>query len=227
MRSVRGGRTVSAQKSGGRIRAAIISDYLSSHSVHKLHLGAGRVVLPGWLNTDIQPVAGVSIYLDVRRRFPFDNGTFQYVFAEHLIEHLTYPGALSMLRECGRVLVRGGTIRIATPNLLALVGLLGGKLSNAQRRYIRRISQMFMPEVERAGACHVINNAFRNWGHRFIYDAETLGKLLERSGLGGVVERRVGAATDVHLAGLERHGRLIGDERVNRYETMVLEARKT
>src|SRR5438477_50522 len=79
--------------------------------------GAGFNSLPGWLNTDLEPKSASVIYLDAAKPLPFAYSTFDYIFSEHVIEHIPYPQGLSMLKECFRVIKPGGTIRIATPNL--------------------------------------------------------------------------------------------------------------
>jgi predicted SAM-dependent methyltransferase len=54
----------------------------------------------------------------------FEDNTFDYIFSEHMIEHVDHDGAVAMLRECYRVLKPGGTICMATPDLAVIVGLL-------------------------------------------------------------------------------------------------------
>jgi hypothetical protein len=61
----------------------VIRDYLESHSVRKLQLGAGGNDPIGWLNTDIVPTRD-EVYLDATQRYPFPDGSFQYVFSEHI-----------------------------------------------------------------------------------------------------------------------------------------------
>src|SRR5579863_5675247 len=80
-----------------------------------LQIGAGPHRLAGWLQTDLEPDLR-SVYLDATKRFPFADGTFDYIVAEHVIEHVRYEDALKMLHECYRVLKNGGVIRISTPN---------------------------------------------------------------------------------------------------------------
>ena len=68
-----------------RLKAAIgivrrpraVSEYLRTHDVRKLHLGAGENLLPGWLNTDLHDYGRRDlVYLDVRKRFPLPDGSF-------------------------------------------------------------------------------------------------------------------------------------------------------
>ena len=53
----------------------VIRDYLESHSIRKLHLGAGGNDPAEWLNTDIF-THGEGVYVDATQRFPFPDGSF-------------------------------------------------------------------------------------------------------------------------------------------------------
>src|SRR6202041_3534907 len=75
-----------------------IVNYLKTHAVKKLQIAASNNLLPGWLNTDIIPNCGSVAYLDASNRFPFDDDTFDCIMAEHMIEHIDYQAAQSMLR---------------------------------------------------------------------------------------------------------------------------------
>ena len=88
-----------------------------------MHIGCGPHCLSGWLNTDINRVLSNVYYLDATRKFPFENETFDFVFSEHLIEHLGFQGAKNMLCEAFRILKPGGVLRIATPDIQFLFEL--------------------------------------------------------------------------------------------------------
>jgi SAM-dependent methyltransferase len=192
-----------------------IEAYLQTHETRKLHLGAAENVLPGWLNTDLHDYGRDDlVYLDARRRFPLPDESFDVVFSEHMLEHLTFVDGQRCLRESFRVLRPGARIRVATPSLERLVELYdGGEL---QERYVRWAVETLDPEVDAALPGVVVNNFFRSWGHRFIYDRETLRLALERAGFVDVVEDRVG----------ELEGHLAEAPDFNEYETLVLEARR-
>ena len=118
------GLLISKKLYGYMTRHRKIRTYLHNHSLKKLQLGTSNNPISGWLNTDLLPTSREVVYLDATRPFPFDGEVFDYVFSEHVIEHLEHPSAVSMLHECFRVLKPGGRIRISTPDLRVLIGLL-------------------------------------------------------------------------------------------------------
>jgi predicted SAM-dependent methyltransferase len=74
-----------------------ISQYFAAHAERKLHIGCGANVLSGWLNSDFPARARDVLNLDATQAFPFQDGTFNYVFSEHMIEHIPYLGGMSIL----------------------------------------------------------------------------------------------------------------------------------
>jgi predicted SAM-dependent methyltransferase len=180
-----------------------IREYFEAHSIRKLQLGAGENYVDGWLNTDIEPKAN-GVYLDATSDYPFPSGSFHYVFAEHLIEHLQWEGGLKMLKECHRVLGPGGKIRIVTPNLANLFG---------------------WPDTPVMPA-YVLNKAMREWGHQFIYDPATLRKTLELAGFTEIKERYIGEKTDPVFEGVELRTRSLGEDvwLTNSWGAMAFEA---
>ncbi len=60
-------------------------------------------------------------YLDLTRPFPFRDASIEAVLASHVLEHLTVEEARSCVAEIQRVLVPGGVVRVAVPDLDAVV----------------------------------------------------------------------------------------------------------
>ncbi len=133
----------------------------------KLQLGTGNNVLEGWLNTDMFPIHDSVVYLDGTKHLPFDDNTFDYVVAEHMIEHVEYQAAHVMLKECFRVLKPGGRVRFATPVLSVILALHSRENTDAQINYIDWAVARYMPEVQECKNVFVINNFFRAWGTLF------------------------------------------------------------
>jgi predicted SAM-dependent methyltransferase len=201
-----------------------IEAYVASHPVRKLHLGAGPGSPPGWLSTDVTPLSDEVVRLDATEAFPIPDDAFDYVFSEHMIEHMPWRSGLAMLKECNRILKPGGTIRVATPDLAVLLALYRGQGDPAGERYVRWIVDRCLPEPRAYKAAFVINNAFRSWGHQFLYDAELLEMALREAGFTGMRRCAYGASDDANLRGIESHGHNIGDPEIAAFETMVFEA---
>jgi predicted SAM-dependent methyltransferase len=207
-------------------RAKRIREYLGANEIRKLQLGAGPTSLPGWLCTDFAPSSSEVVYLDVTEPFPFDNGLFDYIFGEHLIEHVSWSDGGRMLKECYRVLKPGGRIRIATPDLAVLLRLYDSNGTHGREQYIKWITDKFLPGVDVYKPQFAINNAFRNWGHQFLYDGEILELALRRAGFEDITRCQYGESLHEHLRDIESHGTNAGSAEMAIYETMVYEAKR-
>lgn len=204
-------------------RRSQIDAYLSGNTVRKLHLGAGSHDLAGWLNADLIP-RGDEIFLNAAKPYPFAPGTFDFIYHEHLMEHMPYEFGRAMLAECYRVLRSGGTMRIATPDLAFLVNLFGSDKTPLQQRYVEWSCARWVPNAPSPTDAFVINNYVRNWGHHFIYDRETLELALTRAGFVGIVFCNLNESDSPDLRGLEHEARQ--PEGFLAMETMVVEGRK-
>ena len=224
VRALRAGTLDARQVYWRAIRGRKIRACFAAHSVRKLQIGTSRNLLPGWLNTDFILEGPDTVYLDATQTFPFGDSVFDYVVSEHMIEHIEYAGAEVMLRECFRVLKPGGKIRLSTPDLRVLAALCAPEKNAEQMAYIDFIVERVLPGVTDCKAVFVVNNAFRAWGHQFLYDPETLRHLLGRRRFENIRDCRPGSSDDANLRGLEAHGKTIGNEAINQFETFTLEA---
>ena len=86
----------------------------------KLHLGCGGIRLPGYVNVDIQDGPAVDIVADLRR-LPWEDGSVDLVYSCAAIEHFGRHEWIGILREWGRVLRRGGVLRLSTADFDAAV----------------------------------------------------------------------------------------------------------
>jgi predicted SAM-dependent methyltransferase len=208
------------------VRLKSIKSYTDSYAIRKLQIGSGTNTLKGWLNTDLYPRSKEVLLLDVTRKFPIKDKSFDYIFSEHHIATLTYNESKLMLGECYRILKPGGKIRIAVLDLSKLIALYTPQKNEDQRRYIQFIIDKYLPEINEYNAVFVINNAFYNWGQKFIYDGECLYGLLKKTGFEDIRYYPPGESDDVHLEGIEQHGKSIGNEDINKYETVIIEAKR-
>lgn len=207
--------------------AAQVEAYLAANPVRRLQIGAGKNLREGWLNTNwypLEPGGDGTIFLDATERFPLPDASFDYIFSEHMIEHVPYAGGQAMLAECFRVLRPGGTLRIATPDMAFLVDLLKPRLSKLQRDYIAWAGEHFLPAGVPATPLTVVNNFVRDWGHVFIYDKAALTASLEQAGFADVTEWAVGESDDPELTGIDHPQRM--PEGFLALESMIFQAVK-
>lgn len=162
--------------------------------------------------------------MDATEPFPFEAGSFQFVFSEHMIEHVSYTGRARMLSECYRTMRPGGVIRVTTPDLASIMGLYGSAPSGTQRRYLDWFLETFLPDTQPRTATTVINAHFRMWGHQFLYHETTLTQSLVHAGFREVVRRRLRESSHPALSDLENTVRY--PEGLLDFESVALEARK-
>ncbi len=211
---------------GGRDRRAL-RHYLRDHPVAGLQIGAGGHLLDGWLNTNFYPIPvrnPGTLFLDATKRFPIADGVFDYVFSEHMIEHVSHAGGQNMLRECFRVLKPGGRIRLSTPDMAFLTGLLAEEPSPLQAAYLAWASAEFLHDGRPHTALSVVDHFLRGFGHVFIYDRATLERSLAAAGFAEITAWRVNESGDPMLRSLEHADRF--PEGFLQLETMTCEAVK-
>jgi predicted SAM-dependent methyltransferase len=207
------------------LRELTIRRYLLRHPVRKLQLGTGGSLLEGWLNTDQLPYSRKVAFLDATRPFPLPDASIDFILSEHHIEHISYPQATAMLRECARVLRPGGRIRIATPDLEQILRLYRDPGPKGQD-YIRWMTDRFLQEAPGYSPVFVINLCMRLAGHQFLYDGATLTSAMSAAGLVDVERLSPGFSRAPELYGIDSHEQFTQNAAVNEYETMVYEARK-
>lgn len=200
----------------------VVRQYLAANATPKLHIGCGGNHLVGWLNTELCP-RGDEIFLDATKPFPFADHTFTAVYSEHMIEHIPYANAVDMVRECFRVLRPGGALRLVTPDLAFLRALLDGSSDPRREAYFefyQRHNRLTGP----FNATHLVNHFVRAWGHQFIYDAETLTRLLGDAGFQDVATRELTRSTVPEFNNIAKLDRM--PDGFLEMESLTVEARK-
>jgi len=82
----------------------------------KLDLGCGKNKAPGYTGVDAIAFEGVDVVADLRRRWPWSDGSVAEIRASHFVEHLTAPERIHFVNEAYRVLEKGGKLQIIVPH---------------------------------------------------------------------------------------------------------------
>lgn len=114
------------------------------------------------------------IRLDVSESLPFEDRSVEWVYAEHLLEHITLERAIAWLREVKRILVPGGLLRLTTPDLKRYVrSYLQDDGFFAEHR--DRLLDVLTPAPRMPSRpAFMLNQIFYFYGHRWVYDFEEL-----------------------------------------------------
>jgi predicted SAM-dependent methyltransferase len=166
----------------------------------KLNIGCGTDYKEGWINIDNNSdnnIEKLDFNWDLRNPLPFAGNSVDFIFNEHLIEHLTVAEAHIVIKDLMRVLKPGGVMRIAMPDLETAVDqYLNLPLSKDPT--IKRFKLDYIKtRAER------INMAFREWGHMWLYDAEELKRRLKEAGCKNIKQCKLGESTYPSLRNLE------------------------
>ncbi len=206
---------------------------VKTNKINKLQIGCGHNLLEGWINTDLNPINNNVIKLDASKAYPFQDATFDFIYSEHIFEHLTFEQSVEMLKECKRVLKPYGVMRIAIPHQDFLFNILSEPKKDLHHRYCLWSAQRYCKNVYdffengRMDEMHiyVVNNFYRDWGHQVIHSHKSLNSLLETIGFIDIQKKEIGDSEFSELRGIEKHGNIIPKE-FNKLETLVLEFKK-
>lgn len=206
-----------------------------------LNLGCGTRMHPAWNNLDNSPYSilgkhkNVSRFLykvrviseerwkniskidpdiihwDLMKGIPFSDEVFDAVFSSHVLEHFEKDFARGFLRECYRVLQRGGIIRIVVPCLESIIERyrevirrIDADREDAYREHNEVMDDLFGQMIREVPfgtslqpkAIRVLENVIRGGMdkrgelHKWMYDRHSLGSLLKESGFTQVERRK-------------------------------------
>jgi predicted SAM-dependent methyltransferase len=96
-------------------------------SLRRLEIGPRDIPVEGYEHLDIVPGPHIEYVADASGSLPFQDETFDEIYASHVIEHIPWYRTEQMLREWFRILKPGGHMEIWTPDLEVIC-----------RRYVKR-----------------------------------------------------------------------------------------
>ena len=114
------------------------------------------------------------VYGDIRKKLRWKNNSVEYINHSQVLEHLYYDKAVKFLRECFRILKKGGIMRISVPDFEKIVKEYteGLKKRNNQGLQIEKIMD----------ALYARNLKSQKYGHKWMYDRFSLKNILEKCG---------------------------------------------
>lgn len=213
-----------------------IKRYLKDSRIKKkkLQFACGTTSLKGWLNSDLSSkeyFARRRLYIDVTRPLQIADNTFDFLYAEHLIEHLTIENGQAFLKECHRILKPGGVLRLSFPSLEFICSFYLSKepwtkdflsyWSNSKNLADYGVPSSRIPVLTKAD---VVNMFFSEWGHKTLYDLELIEKVLSLAGFEAIAQLPNGKSCYLELCDIET--RKFAEDSIETATPYVIEATK-
>ena len=182
---------------------------ISNTRGRKIQFGCGRNKLQGWENYDRD--------IDISKPLPFPDTCADYLFAEHVLEHLRQQDAWNFLAECYRILRGNGVIRIVVPDIVRL------SKSDATH-YLRKIKELGWGDGSLKSAIRVL--IFYH-GHQTMWTNNLLIAVLNSIGF-RAYEAQLYTSQHRSLEDIERHWMFYGSEgkKYDMAESSVIEGIK-
>jgi predicted SAM-dependent methyltransferase len=159
-----------------------ISQYIKSNKIHKLHFGCGNNIINGFLNTDIF----FKIPLDITKKLPFKTETIDFIYSNHVIEHIYNFQFVKYLRETYRILKLNGIHIIATPSLKKICSILYVNKNASQKKKLLHFKGMQMNE--KLDSATFLNRQMHiNYGHKYLYDYEAIKNIARSIGYRSII----------------------------------------
>jgi predicted SAM-dependent methyltransferase len=164
----------------------VVSVAQGEQALVRLNMGCGNHREPGWINADADSPADLKVILRDAEPLPFSNASFDVVFSEHFLEHLSFVDGCHFLRESHRVLRKGGVFRVSCPDLNVIAGMLNASENSWQA--LARVYESIgdFPEGALNMPEHVVNWAFYGHGHKHLWSFQQLEYHLDQVGFADI-----------------------------------------
>lgn len=207
----------------------------------KVNLGSGPYGKPDWINLDWGILAILSKFVllrklliglkllspsygidwpsqprlwDCRKNLPFKDQSVNFIYSSHFLEHLHRYQVIKVLKECKRVLQKGGVLRIALPDLR----LIAEKYLQNDKEFFLRVEKsaldncadLFMLHIHGGDICsqpsfiRKIQQKFIR-GHLWMYDFESLYAILYAEGFKNIQKCSPGQGRTPDIDFLDRY----------------------
>ena len=146
----------------------------------RLHLGCGIVKLSGYINIDADPNVNPDMVLDLTTPLPYLDNSIDEIITYHFIEHLRRGQAENLIKECYRILKKGGFLTIECPDILEICRAF--VKGDESQRYL---SYRGGPAL----ITHIYGLQSNQWEyHKTGFDKAHLTNLLKNIGFSNIIE---------------------------------------
>lgn len=187
---------------------------LKKSSKRYLNIGCGPNMSSEFINIDYQWRPKLDLCWDITKGIPIDNNSLKGVYTEHCLEHISFSSCDKVIREAYRILKPGGVVRIIVPDAELYIDLYAKFKKGEDVKFPNETGEDLQSEVT---PMVLINRAFRDHGHLFAYDYDTLSVMLCNAGFINVMK-------ESYMKGLDDE--LLIDSKSRKHESLYVEAIK-
>jgi SAM-dependent methyltransferase len=172
----------------------------------KVQFGSGPMACADWLNFDCSPTLRIQrlpiigafaqrrmttvfaddvLYGDTRTGLPLEDGSVQYLYCSHVLEHLSLEDFRLSLKDCLRILAPGGVFRAVMPDLEAIVADYGSDDTPGACSRMMENSNLGMPTRPK-GVMGGLRTILGNARHLWLWDYKGARAEFEAAGFTGI-----------------------------------------
>ena len=179
-----------------------------------LNVGCGPNINQNYINLDYLWVPGVDVCWDITKGIPLESESMEGIFTEHCLEHISFSQCKDAINDFYRILQPKGVVRIILPDAELYLDLY------EQSKNGKNVEFPYVSDTEKKNnftPIMSVNRIFRDHGHLFAYDAETLAVLLKNAGF-------INIKKESYMSG--RCSELLIDTESRKIESLYIEAEK-
>ena len=140
-----------------------------------LNVGCGPHFNKNFINLDYWWMPEIEICWDiVKKKYPIPDNSLEGIYTEHCLEHIPFGSFNENCKEFFRMLKSSGHVRIIMPDGELYLDIYQERKNGGKKEM--PYEDGYITPMAR------INGIFRNHGHLFIYDFQTVKKILGEIG---------------------------------------------
>ncbi len=138
---------------------------------------------------------------NIKEPLLFSNDSVDVIYTEHVIEHVDFPDAVAFIQESNRVLKSGGVFRVVCPMIERVItshftekngSVFVQNLNEAWSDEDKLMKELKLRGISESPETFFLNGIFTKYGHKFIWSADLMVKVLKVIGFHDVAIKKIG-----------------------------------
>ena len=144
----------------------------------KLHLGCGKVNIPGFYNIDLSDHDHVDLKADIRDLHMFEDESVDLIYVSAVFQYFDRQEGKKCLKEWNRILKKGGILRLSTVDF--------DKLIEVYEKTNRNLNYIIGPMYGRMDVYDGDGQPIEKIYHRTVYNRKEMLEILTNCGYNNI-----------------------------------------